>query len=77
MWVLSWAPGLGDWQQPGAALLSGLPSALGVLEVGVFARLLFIFLFFFWLFTAAPVAYGASQPRGSNQSCSYQPMPQP
>ena len=33
--------------------------------------------FFFGLFRATPVAYGGSQARGSNQSCSCWPTPQP
>ena len=43
----------------------------------VFQLSLFLILFIFFLFRAAPVAYGRSQVRGSNQSYSCQPTPQP
>ena len=33
--------------------------------------------FFSFLFRAAPMAHGSSQPRGPNQSCSCQPTPRP
>ena len=33
----------------------------------------FVFLLFIW---AAPTAYGGSQDRGSNRSCSHRPMPE-
>ena len=36
-----------------------------------------VFLCVFCLFRAAPAAYGDSQTRGSNRSCSPQPMPEP
>ena len=36
-----------------------------------------ILLFYFWLFRAAPTAYGGSRARGSNRSYSCQPIPQP
>ena len=34
------------------------------------------FFFFFCLFRAVPTAYGSSQARGSNQSCTCRPTPQ-
>ena len=37
----------------------------------------YLFFFFFASSRAAPVAYGSSQVRGSNRSCSRGPMPQP
>ena len=39
--------------------------------------LLFFFFFFFCFFRAMLMAYGGSQARGLNQSCSCWPMPQP
>ena len=37
----------------------------------------FIYLYFFALSRAAPMAYGGSQARGSNRSCSRRPTPEP
>ena len=42
-----------------------------------FCFVLFCFVFVFCLFRAIPMAYGSSRARGSNQSCSYQPIPKP
>ena len=40
-------------------------------------RNIFVFIFnFFFLFRATPMAYGSSQAKGSNQSCSWWPTPQ-
>ena len=38
---------------------------------------LFPLSFLFFLFMAAPMAYGSSQARGPNQSCSHWPISQP
>ena len=52
-----------------------------LLALGLDPRLLllvyFYFIYFFCLYRAAPTAYGGSQARGSNQSFSCQPTPQP
>ena len=44
------------------------------LFLSVYAIYLFIY---FCLFRAAPTAYGGSQARGQNRSCSHWPIPQP
>ena len=38
---------------------------------------IYLFIYLFLLFRAAPTAHGVSQGRGSNQSCSCWPTPQP
>ena len=41
------------------------------------AEFFFFFFFFFGLLRAIPTAYGGSQARGLNRSCSWWPTPQP
>ena len=58
-------------------------SLLELNEVIDVRALFFFFLSFFFFFLsfafsrAAPKAYGGSQARGSNQSCSHRPTPEP
>ena len=54
-----------------------LPYAAGVTLTRKKMLSTFFFFFFFGLLRAAPAAYGGFQARGSNQSYSRWPMPQP
>ena len=42
-----------------------------------FINVFFFFFLSFYLLRAAPTAYGGSQDRGSNPSCSHRPTPEP
>ena len=55
---------------------SALLSSLFLMTLS-FPFFFFFFFFLFLLFRAAPVAYGGSQARGWNQSCSCPPTSQP
>ena len=64
------------WEPPYASgvALEKAKSKKKILLVSLF---IYLILFIFLLFRAVPTAYGGSQARGSNRSCSCQPTPEP